>query len=111
MCELARFWTDNQDKQSSELERVIKQAARELMLMSSSDWQFLISTFAARDYAELRLAEHYEDFKRMAAIADKLIAGKSVSDGEWEYYRDCAVRDVLFPELEIEWFAKVEFPA
>lgn len=111
MCELARFWTDNPDKQTGKLEDVIKQAARELMLLSASDWQFLISTFAARDYAELRLAEHYEDFKRMAAMADKLIADETVSDGEWEYYSDCSVRDALFPELEIEWFARVEFPA
>ncbi len=111
MCELARFWADNQDKRTSELEDVIKQAARELMLMSSSDWQFLISTFAARDYAELRLTEHYEDFKRVAALADKLIAGDKPTDGEWLYFRDCAIRDSLFVELEIEWFAKVDFPA
>jgi len=111
MCELARFWAENPDRRTSELEDVIKQAARELMLMSSSDWQFLISTFAARDYAELRLSEHYEDFKRMSVLADKLIAGDTISDGEWQYYRDCAIRDSLFEELEIEWFAKVDFPA
>jgi 1,4-alpha-glucan branching enzyme len=110
MCELARFWFDNPDRQNGELEDVLKQAARELMLMSASDWQFLISTFAARDYAELRLTEHYEDFKRLAEIADKLIAGDEVPAGEWQYYRDCSDRDTLFPELELEWFAKVEFP-
>jgi len=111
MCELARFWMDNPGRHTSELEGVLKQAARELMLMSASDWQFLISTFAARDYAELRLTEHYEDFKRLAFLADKLIAGEPVSDGDRQYYRDCATRDTLFPELELEWFARVEFPA
>ena len=108
---MARFCTDNPVRQTSELESLFKQAARELMLMSASDWQFLISTFAARDYAELRLSEHYEDFKRLALLADKLIAGEPVSDGDRQYYRDCATRDTLFPELELEWFARVEFPA
>lgn len=47
----------------------------------------------------------------MATLADKLIAGETGFEGEWQYYRDCSQRDSLFPELEIEWFAKVEFPA
>jgi 1,4-alpha-glucan branching enzyme len=111
MCELARFWLDHPDQRTDNLTNVLKQAARELMVLSASDWQFLISTFAARDYAELRLAGHYEDFKRMATLADKLIDGRTGSEGEWQYYRDCSQRDSLFPELELEWFAKVEFPA
>ena len=111
MCELARYWLDHPDKRDHELEDILKQAARELMLLSASDWQFLISTFAARDYAELRLTEHYEDFKRMAELADKKIAGQTISAGEWQYFADCKERDTLFQELEIEWFAKVDFPA
>ena len=111
MCELARYWTEHPDDRDHELEDVLKQAARELMLLQASDWQFLISTFAARDYAELRLSEHYEDFRKMTALADKKIAGKAISDGEWQYFADCKERDSLFPEIELEWFAGVEYPA
>jgi len=84
---------------------------RELMLMSASDWQFLISTKAAADYAELRLREHYDDFKKLAGFADKRIAGESLTDDDRKFLNDCQRRDSLFPELEIEWFAGVEFPA
>jgi len=111
MCELARFWRDNSDKRDHELEDILKQLARELMLMSASDWQFLISTWAARDYAELRLSEHYEDFKRLASMADKKIKGEKIESGEWQLFEDCKKRDRLFDELEIDWFAGVEFPA
>ncbi len=52
-----------------------------------------------------------ESLERLAFLADKLIAGEPVSDGDRQYYRDCATRDTLFPELELEWFARVEFPA
>lgn len=111
MVELARCWTEKADKSDNELKDILLQLGRELMLMSASDWQFLISTKAASDYAELRLREHYEDFVRLAALADKKIAGESLTADDREFLKDCQNRDNLFPELEIEWFAGVEFPA
>jgi len=47
--------------------RVWKQFIREKFLLESSDWPFLVSTWAARDYAELRAAEHYERARTLAA--------------------------------------------
>jgi 1,4-alpha-glucan branching enzyme len=111
MCALARWWSEHPERQDFQLKDVLQQLARELMVLSASDWQFLISTWAARDYAELRLAEHYADFKRIATIADNIIAGHPIPDGEWTFFADCKARDTLFPEIDIEWFAKVEYPA
>ncbi|MDH4156885.1 MAG: DUF1957 domain-containing protein [candidate division Zixibacteria bacterium] len=111
MHELAAHWWENRGSIDGALVDILKQAARELMLMSASDWQFLISTFAARDYAELRLSEHYEDFKHLAAMADKIIKGEEVTPGEWQFFADCKTRDSLFEDIELEWFAHVEFPA
>ncbi|MBN2226330.1 MAG: DUF1957 domain-containing protein [candidate division Zixibacteria bacterium] len=111
MCELARHYTANKNTIGGELVDVMKQAARELMLLVASDWQFLISTWAARDYAELRLSEHYADFKRLAEIVDRMIGGARMSDGDREFYNDCCQRDTLFSEIELEWFARVEYPA
>jgi 1,4-alpha-glucan branching enzyme len=110
MCRLARRYEGNKDAVDGDLIEVLKQAARELMLMSASDWQFLISTWAARDYAELRLSEHYVNFKRLADMADKKFRGEIPSPGEWEFFNDCRKRDALFPEIEVEWFARVEYP-
>ena len=110
MCELARFWMEHPDQRDGELEAILKQMIRELMLMSASDWQFLISTWAARDYAELRLTEHYSDFKFLADMADRKIKGEAIDRGQWQLYENCCMRDRLFDEIEIEWFAKVEFP-
>src|SRR5437773_9366089 len=52
--------------------RVLVQATRELLLLESSDWQFLITTGTARDYAERRVAEHYANFKRLSEMARRL---------------------------------------
>ncbi len=110
MCELAQYYEANRDSIDSELVDILKQAARELMLLVASDWQFLISTWSARDYAELRLSEHYSDFKRLSEMADKMIQGENLSDGDREFYRDCHKRDALFDEIELGWFARVEYP-
>jgi 1,4-alpha-glucan branching enzyme len=45
---------------STDARPVLAQAARELLLAQASDWQFILTTGAAADYAELRFREHCE---------------------------------------------------
>ena len=45
--------------------RLAKQTCRELLLLESSDWQFLITTEAARDYAEKRFNVHLEQLRAL----------------------------------------------
>jgi 1,4-alpha-glucan branching enzyme len=76
---------------------VLAQAARELLLAQSSDWQFIISTGAAADYAEKRFKEHCED-------AEKLIAALGTGrEAELESAQRLAEelyqRDQLFPNV------------
>jgi len=93
---------------AGELERrIIVQAARELMLLSASDWQFLISTWAARDYAEMRVAVHHEAFSRLSEMADMV---DNLSEGELSYLADLERRDDIFPDIDPVWFEKVEYP-
>ena len=55
---------------------ILAQAARELLLAQSSDWQFIISTGAAADYAERRFREHCNDAEELiAALADGSASG------------------------------------
>ncbi|MGH8014806.1 MAG: 1,4-alpha-glucan branching protein domain-containing protein [Candidatus Zixiibacteriota bacterium] len=111
MHELALYWKDNQKKRDDELKRILEQMGRELLLMSASDWQFLISTLAAKDYAEMRLSNHHEDFKKLAQLAEKKISGLILSANDHQILQNCETRDNLFPELDLSWFANVDFPA
>jgi len=76
---------------------VLAQAARELLLAQASDWQFIISTGAAADYAELRFRRHCDD-------AESLLAALR-SDGESSLPRaqglaeELARRDHIFPDI------------
>jgi 1,4-alpha-glucan branching enzyme len=49
---------------------VLNQAARELLLLQSSDWPFLVTTLQAKEYAAERFQEHLERFDQLAALAE-----------------------------------------
>jgi 1,4-alpha-glucan branching enzyme len=79
-----------------EMHSVLAQAARELLLAQSSDWQFIISTGEAADYAEARIRLHISD-------CTKLMNGLRNGDGSLEGARQLAseleVRDAVFPDI------------
>jgi 1,4-alpha-glucan branching enzyme len=88
---------------SAERRRVLTQATRELMLLEASDWQFLITTRAARDYAERRVAEHYADFKRLGEMARQLEDGEPLSVDSANTLRRLEREDFCFPDLDPTW--------
>jgi len=77
---------------------LLAQAARELLLAQASDWQFIISTGAAGDYAIRRFNGHCDDL-------DALLTGLAPSATEAErdaaarHLPEIARRDALFPDV------------
>jgi len=90
----------------TDIKRMSKQLARELLLMESSDWQFLISTWSARDYAELRFNGHYNDFIRIYKMIQAKASGNNLSTGDWEFLGDCEKKDCLFSDVDVKWWQK-----
>lgn len=88
------------------LRKVLEVAARELLLLEASDWQFLISTVSARDYAELRLQRHAADFTAVAVIADLVLTGRTVSPEQESLLASLRERDFLFPDLDPAWWGR-----
>ncbi|MFX0207676.1 MAG: 1,4-alpha-glucan branching protein domain-containing protein [Candidatus Hodarchaeota archaeon] len=87
-----------------DMQRIIKQAARELLLLESSDWQFLISTWSARDYAEARVAVHFEKFNRLYGMAKRVHRGEELSKEEWTFLSQVESDDSLFPFIQPFWW-------
>jgi 1,4-alpha-glucan branching enzyme len=75
---------------------VLAQAARELLLAQSSDWQFIISTGAAADYAERRFREHCADAEQLVTA---LRHGGGELEGAQRRADELHRRDDLFPNL------------
>lgn len=84
--------------------RVLKQALRELLLLQSSDWQFLIYTFSARDYAEQRFSFHHSDFNTVLNKFEKLKETGSLSAQDWKYIEETEKRNCPFQELDLSWW-------
>jgi len=52
------------------LHRALNQLARENLLLQSSDWPFLITTWQAKDYATERFEEHVARFEKIADMIE-----------------------------------------
>jgi 1,4-alpha-glucan branching enzyme len=105
-----RFWTLAPAALGHEAAHaVLAQAARELLLLQSSDWQFIISTGAAGDYATTRFLGHAAD---LATLLDALEPGKrdrlGAAGGTAERLRR---RDDVFPNVLDSLAAVLEAPA
>jgi 1,4-alpha-glucan branching enzyme len=76
---------------------VLAQAARELLLAQSSDWQFIISTGAAADYAERRFRGHCDALEELVAALEPAAAGGL--DAAGRRADELSERDALFPDI------------
>ncbi|MBL7973915.1 MAG: DUF1957 domain-containing protein [Candidatus Kapabacteria bacterium] len=84
------------------LRRILTQAMRELMLLQASDWEFLVSTFSAKDYAEMRFFYHHSDFVRLCGLATTYAKKKKLTTQEKQYLELVEQRNAIFSELKLE---------
>jgi len=95
MHELAIRFRDGSDDLTR---RALNQAARELLLLQSSDWAFIMKTGTAVKYAVDRVKAHVSRFRRL----DREISSGQV-DGGW--LADLEWRDNIFPEVDFKSWA------
>lgn len=90
-------------------ERIVKQLCRELLLMESSDWQFLITTGAARDYAELRFNTHHDQFQSLKRLWQRFeakdLSSACLDQAELNELAAIEARDNIFQEISPEDWA------
>ena len=90
------------EDQDGMLRRLLTQLGRELLLLESSDWQFLISTWAARDYAEMRLSEHSSSFIKLYDVTERYIRERKMQPEDLTFLGDLEGRDAPFQDLDIK---------
>ncbi|PJF21605.1 MAG: hypothetical protein CUN56_10230, partial [Phototrophicales bacterium] len=77
---------------------VLNQAARELLLLQSSDWPFLVTTGQAREYAIQRFSQHLERFNKLMESIERHQPDVNLAN---EFYE----LDKVFPDIDYRWFA------
>ena len=85
---------------------ILNQSARELLLLESSDWPFLISTGQAGEYATGRFQQHLARFNTLADMATR----GDVRESETRFLADVAEMDNPFPDIDYRSFAERENP-
>ena len=93
MTELARRFPQPDALQ----ERMLKQAARELLLAQASDWPFILRTGTSPDYARKRVKDHLLRFTR---IYEQLTTAQP--DPEW--LKQVEWRDNIFPDVDYRYW-------
>ncbi|MEM2351737.1 MAG: 1,4-alpha-glucan branching protein domain-containing protein, partial [Thermoproteota archaeon] len=103
MKELAKYY----ETADEDLKRILRQMGRELLLLESSDWEFLITTWSARDYAENRVSQHYDWFKRLEKMARKKPSNEPLSPQDYAFLQYTEEVDRLFGDLDPRLFAGI----
>ncbi len=84
--------------------RILKQIARELLLMEGSDWPFLLYTRQAKEYANQRFHHHHQRFLKL------IWAAKDFSDKSrinLKALEEIESIDSCFQDLNIDYFKKI----
>ena len=81
--------------------RILTQLARELLLLESSDWPFLITTVAAKDYAEARVKEHIGAFDRLRSMLPRAKDG-TLAPEDLAWLAAIEASDSPFPDLDLK---------
>jgi 1,4-alpha-glucan branching enzyme len=87
-------------KDSSVGLRVVQQLCRELLLLESSDWQSLITTGAARDYAEMRFLTHNDQFLELKSIWQSFEKDGKLNEHQTARLAEIELRDNIFPGID-----------
>jgi 1,4-alpha-glucan branching enzyme len=82
---------------------ILDQAARELLLLQSSDWPFLVTTGQAKEYAAMRFTDHVDRFNELAGMLDRTDGPTAVELETLEALRE---RDNPFPTIDYRAFAE-----
>ena len=80
--------------------KIVQQMCRELLLLESSDWQFLITTGAARDYAELRFLTHNDQFLELKGMWQAFEADGHLNEHQSGRLEAIVERDGIFAEID-----------
>ena len=75
------------------LGRALNQCARELVLMQSSDWAFLMTVGTAKEYSTKRTKDHV---KRFTALYE-MILGNRIDEG---YLGELEWKDNIFQDID-----------
>ncbi len=94
----------NNPDATGKLTDILNQAARELLLLQSSDWPFLVTTGQAAAYSIECFNDHVDRFNKLSLLAEQ----RSTDEQSMQYCREMQELDSIFPDINYRSFAAKE---
>jgi 1,4-alpha-glucan branching enzyme len=86
------------------MEKVFEQSARELLLLESSDWQFIITTKGAPDYSRERFHDHSRVLTQLLDLAERTLDSITPDEHDRELLELSRSNDFIFDEINLNWW-------
>jgi 1,4-alpha-glucan branching enzyme len=83
---------------------LLTEAARQLLLLQSSDWPFVIHTRGAVDYGLRRILDHGARFDDLCNGVEDCLSGAPVDPVVLKTVERCRLVDPVFPDLDLSWW-------
>jgi len=104
-CDMLRLGNRLEGKPpEAQLARIWRQCGRELLLLQSSDWPFMIGTRSTPDHAKQRATLHFDNFQHCKLMAERSMDNKSITEEDWRRFVAMEHQDALFPDLDLQAF-------
>ncbi len=84
--------------------KILQRAARELLLLQASDWQFVVHTGGAVDYGFQRLSGHITRFERLANLTHDLLEGRQPTPLQRIQVAEADAHDDCLADLDLSWW-------
>jgi 1,4-alpha-glucan branching enzyme len=84
--------------------QMLERAGRELLLLQSSDWPFVIHSGGAVDYGIARFAGHATRFDRLATLAQLVSEGRKLTPVQQTQVAEADAHDSVFEQIDLGWW-------
>jgi 1,4-alpha-glucan branching enzyme len=95
-------------RENKQIANLLKKAARELLLLQASDWQFVVTRGQAIDYGIKRFMLHVARFETLIDLCEKIGRDSAylgqLNKIEKHEIHDADLHDVIFPQIELDWW-------
>jgi 1,4-alpha-glucan branching enzyme len=95
-------------RKNKQVHDLLVKAARELLLLQASDWQFVITRGQAIDYGIKRFMLHVSRFETLVDLAERVAQDSEylgkLTDVERHEIEDAEIHDIIFPEIDLNWW-------
>lgn len=93
-------------KQNADVRGLLERLGRQLLLLQSSDWPFVIHSKGAVDYGIQRFSGHATSFDRLARMTEHVAAGKPLTPIQQVELADIDAHDSIFEHIDLTWWIR-----